>query len=241
MLEELLATAALSPQPSTKELAPQEALPSVEADDVATPAGSTDPPPVADVSSPLPAVALSPQPLAQELAPQEALPDVEAGDVATPEGSTDVSLPQSSAHELAQQTPPRVGQSGIDVDETPTPREAARRLARFRDEVLVQWEPPLIVSPPRQRPRTRKPLPIRHRSRRIAAQPLAHIPTSRRGAVLLKQRFGKAPPANLGSPAPKSILDALRSGTLSSSQVKALDAMFPAFNGRASELFIEDT
>jgi hypothetical protein len=70
---------------------------------------------------------------------------------------------------------------------------------------------------------------------------LAYIPTSKRGAVLFEQRFGKAPSANPGSPAPKSILDALRSGTLSSSQVKALDAMFPAFNGRAAELFIEDS
>jgi hypothetical protein len=85
------------------------------------------------------------------------------------------------------------------------------------------------------------PLPIRHRSRWIAAQPLAYIPTSKLGAVLLEQRFGKAPPANPGSPAPKSILDALRSGTLSSSQMEALDVAFPAFNGRAAELFIEDS
>jgi hypothetical protein len=84
------------------------------------------------------------------------------------------------------------------------------------------------------------PLRIRHRSRRIAAQLLAYIPTSKRGAVLLEQRFGKAPPANPGSPAPKSILDALHSGTLLLSQVEALDVAFPAFNERAAELFIED-
>jgi hypothetical protein len=85
------------------------------------------------------------------------------------------------------------------------------------------------------------PLLIKHRSRWIAAQPLAYIPTSKRGAILLEQRFGKASPANLGSPTPKSILDALRSGTLSSSQVEALDVAFSAFNGRTAELFIEDS
>jgi hypothetical protein len=70
---------------------------------------------------------------------------------------------------------------------------------------------------------------------------LAYIPTSKRGAVLLEQRFDKAPTANPGSPTPKSILDALRSGILSSSQVEALDMAFPVFNGRAAELFIEDS
>ena len=37
------------------------------------------------------------------------------------------------------------------------------------------------------------PLPIR--SRRIAAQSLSHIPTSKRGEVLLMKRMGIAPPA----------------------------------------------
>lgn len=81
---------------------------------------------------------------------------------------------------------------------------------------------------------------IRRRSIWIAAQPLTHIPASQRGAVLLEQRFGIAPPAGPVSAAPRGILDALRSGTLSSSQVEALDAAFPAFNGRAWELFVED-
>jgi hypothetical protein len=184
----------------------------------------------------VPTVVLSPLPSAQDLAPT----GVEAGDVAAPAEFTgpppvaDISVPQPSPLELALQAPPRVSQSVVqDDDETPTPREPARRLAQFPDEVLVQREPPLIASSPRQLSRTKMPLPIRHRSRRIAAQPLAYIPTSKQGAVLLEQRFSKAPPANPGSPAPKSILDALRSETL--------DAAFPAFNGCAAELFIEDS
>jgi hypothetical protein len=148
--------------------------------------------------------------------------------------------PQSSAQDLALLTPPRVGQPDVEIgDETPTPREAARRLARFVDEVRVVREPPLIASPPRQRTRVRRPLPVWRRSTRIAAQPLAHISASRRGEVLLEQRLGIAPPTATVSPAPKGILDVLRSGTLSSSQVEALGVLFPAFNGRACELFVE--
>jgi hypothetical protein len=120
------------------------------------------------------------------------------------------------------------------------PRKAARRLARFLDEVRVEREPPLVVSPPRQPARARKPLPIRRRSTRIAAQPLAHIPASRWGEVLLKQRLEIASPAATVSPASKEILDALRSGALSSSQVDTLDALFPTVNGRACKLFMED-
>ena len=33
----------------------------------------------------------------------------------------------------------------------------------------------------------------------------------------------------------------MRAGTLSSSEVEALDALFPVFNGRACELFREDS
>jgi hypothetical protein len=195
------------------------------------------------------AAVLLPQPSAQELAqltpPRVGHPDVEFGDVAVPPGFTEpppvavAPSPQSSAQDLALLTPPRVGQPDVKIgDETPM-HEAARRLARFVDEVRVVREPPLIASPPRQRARARRPLPVRRRSTRIDAQPLAHIPASRRGEVLLEQRLGIAPPAATASPAPKGILDALRSGTLSSSQVEALDALFPAFNGRACKLFVE--
>jgi hypothetical protein len=149
--------------------------------------------------------------------------------------------PQPPARESALLTPPREGQPDVTSgDETPSPSEAPRRLARFLDEVQVVQEPPLIAFPPRQRTPVRKPPPIRPRSRRIAAQPLTHIPASRRDEVLLNQRLGIAPPTAPVSPAPKGILDVLRSGTLSSSQVEALDALFPAYNGHACDLFRED-
>jgi hypothetical protein len=95
-------------------------------------------------------------------------PDVEFGDVAAPSGFAQpppvvaVPSPQPSVQELALLTPPRVGQPNIESgDETPTPSQAARRLARFLDEVRVKREPPLIASPPRQRARARRPLPVR--------------------------------------------------------------------------------
>jgi hypothetical protein len=174
-------------------------------------------------------------------------PDVDSGDVAAPPGIAEtppvaaVPSPQPSAQELTLLTPPRVGQPDVESgNEMPMPREAARRLARFLDEVRVERATPLIASPPRQRVRAKRPLLVQHRSTWTAAQPLAHIPASQRGEVLLKQRLGIAPPAATASPAPKGILDDLRSGTLSSRHVEALDTLFPAFNGRACELFVED-
>jgi hypothetical protein len=68
-------------------------------------------------------------------------------------------------------------------DATPVSREAARRLARFTEEVQLKRRSPLITTPPRQKAATKRSLPIR--SRRIVAQPLAHIPISKRGEVLL--------------------------------------------------------
>jgi hypothetical protein len=175
-------------------------------------------------------------PPAGEVAPVEVAslpPEVEA--------TTRVGSPQPPAQESALLTPPREGQPGVaSGDETPSPHEATRCLARFLDEVQVVQEPPLIASPPRQRMPVRKPQHIRPRSRRIAAQSLTHIPASRRGEVLLNQRLGISPPTAPVSPAPKGILDALHSGTLSSSQVEALDALFPAYNGHACDLFRED-
>jgi hypothetical protein len=130
--------------------------------------------------------------------PRVGQPDIVTGHEATPPGFTDPPLvavvlsPQSRV----QLTPTWVGQSDVEPgDETPTPREAARRLARFLDEVRVVREPPLIASPPRQRAIAKWPLSVRRRSTRIVAQPLAHIPASQWGEVLLKQRLGIAPPA----------------------------------------------
>jgi hypothetical protein len=166
-------------------------------------------------------------PPASEVAPVEVTSRPSEMETATRDGS-----PQPLEHESALLTPPREGQPGVaSGDETPSPREAARRLAQFLDKVRVVWEPPLIASPPWQRTPVRRPPPIRPRSRQIAAQPLTYIPAFRRDEVLLNQRLGIAPPTAPVSPAPKGILDSLRSGTLSSSQVEALDVLFPAYNG----------
>jgi hypothetical protein len=47
--------------------------------------------------------------------------------------------PQPPVQELPQLMPPRAGQLDVeDKDMTPMPREAARRLARFTEEVLIR-------------------------------------------------------------------------------------------------------
>jgi hypothetical protein len=117
------------------------------------------------------------------------VPNVVVGDAAAPlefEMATRVCSPQPPALESALLTPPREGHlDDATKEETPTPSEAAHRLARFLDEVRVEREPPLIASPPRQKTPVRRPPTIRPRSSRIATQPLAHISASRRGEVLL--------------------------------------------------------
>ena len=67
-----------------------------------------------------------------------------------------------------------------------------RRLARFTEEVQLERMSPLIASPPRLKVATRRQ-PLPKQNRRIAAQPLAHIPISKRGKVLLMRRMGFAP------------------------------------------------
>jgi hypothetical protein len=70
---------------------------------------------------------------------------------------------------------------------------------------------------------------------------LAHILTAKRGEVLLMQRMGIAPPAAPVSTTSKATYDAIFTGNLSSSQVEALDELFPASNCRAARtLFAED-
>jgi hypothetical protein len=108
-----------------------------------------------------------------------------------------------------------------------TPREAAHQLARFIDEVRIERPPPLIASPPKQAVPIRRH-PVVKRSTRISARPLSHIPTSRRGEVLLNMRMGIEPPAAPVSPAPKSLHVAILTGNLTSSQIDALDGYFSA-------------
>jgi len=148
---------------------------------------------------------------------------------------------------LPQLTPPWVGQPGGadgSTAGTPTPatqREAARRLARFTKEVQLKRQSSLIVSPPRQKEATiRQPLLVR--SRRIVAQLLAHIPTPKRGEVLLMQKMGIVPLAALVPSVSKGTYDAIFAGNLTPSHVATLDKLFPATNNRAGRrtLFSND-
>ena len=66
------------------------------------------------------------------------------------------------------------------------------------------------------------------RSRRIAAQPLAHIPISKRGEVLLMRKMGFAPPAGPISSASKRAYDDFFARNWTSSEVQALEELFPA-------------
>jgi hypothetical protein len=92
----------------------------------------------------------------------------------------------------------------LTAEGTPTPREATKRLAGFIEEVQVMRQPPLINSPPKQKPAPKRTtLPIR--SKRIAAQQMNHIPASKRGEVLLMKRMGiLAPSAPISSAARRS-------------------------------------
>jgi hypothetical protein len=82
-----------------------------------------------------------------------------------------------------------VGAVALTEEDSPSPREAARRLAKFIDEVRVVRPSPLIRSPPKQKAPPKRTLPLR--SRRIAAQQMDHTPVSKRSEVLLmkKMRF----------------------------------------------------
>ena len=115
---------------------------------------------------------------------------------------------------------------------TPTLQEATRRLACFTKEVQQKRSSPLISSPPKQKvPAKRDPMPTR--SSRIAAQPLAHIPTAKRGEALMK-RMGVLPPTAPMSSGPKRAYEAIFAGKLTPEQVVALDELFPAANCKAA-------
>ena len=62
--------------------------------------------------------------------------------------------------------------------------------------------------------------------------PLAHIPTSKRGEVLLMQRMGIVLPAPPVSSVSKETYDAIFAGNLTPSHVAALDELFPVTNSR---------
>jgi hypothetical protein len=90
----------------------------------------------------------------------------------------------------------------------------------------------LNATPPWQKAATKRSLPIRRR--RIVAQPLAHIPTSKWGEVLLMQRLGIVPLIARVSSASKGAYDAIFTGNLTPSHVAALNKLFPATSSRTS-------
>lgn len=118
---------------------------------------------------------------------------------------------------------------------TPTPREAAYRLAKYTQEVKSMVQSPLIKSPPKQMPLQRKP-PLPIRSSCIAAQKLDHIPASKRGEVLLMKKMGVAPPAAPPFSVAKRSYKTYFKGPLDSNQVAALDELFPAVSNRAGRV-----
>ncbi|XP_066318321.1 uncharacterized protein [Miscanthus floridulus] len=186
-----------------------------------------------------------PDPVALALCEVEA-PVADTGSPTTAaQWMTDLSL-MSLVQGPPQLTPPRAGAPGVvegsttHSDATPTPREAARRLARFTEEVQLKRMSSLIASPPRQKVAT-KGQPMPKRSRRIAAQPLAHIPTSKRGEVLFMRRMGFAPPAGPISSASKRAYDDFFAMNWTSSEVEALDELFPATTATiGTRLFTDD-
>ena len=74
----------------------------------------------------------------------------------------------------------------------------------------------------------------------MPAHPLSHIPTSKRGKVLLMKRMGIAPPLAPVSSASKGAYDAIFVGNLTSSQVEALDELFPVANTKAGRKLFSD-
>ena len=67
-----------------------------------------------------------------------------------------------------------------------------------------------------------------------------HIPTSKRGEVLLMRRMGFAPPAAPISSASKRAYDDFFARNLTSSEVEALDVLFTATNATTGRRLFSD-
>jgi len=176
---------------------------------------------------------VKPAPAAQEAptqassAPAGPLDDTPSAQVATTQATTALNVDHSTPNVnstldreagLVQQQP---------LTSSPTSSEAARRLARYTQEVQIKRPSPLISSPPKPRATAKRPY-MPHRSARIAAQTLSHIPTAKRGEVLLMQKMGVQPPRAPVTTASKKAYQAIFTGELSDTQVEAFDEMFPA-------------
>jgi hypothetical protein len=120
------------------------------------------------------------------------------------------------------------------VEDSPSPGEAARRLARFTEEIRVVRPPPLITSPPKQPPPKQL---VPKRSRRIAAQQMDHVPASKRGEVLLMRRMGFLEPSAPPFSAAKDSYESFFEGDISAADAEAFDSLFPACRGRSCGRF----
>jgi hypothetical protein len=136
-----------------------------------------------------------------------------------PQCTTDHESPPSSP--VPGTSPLMAGVVAPTEDDSPTPREAARWLARFTKETLVMRQPPFISSPPKQKPPPKRALPLR--SRRIAAQQMGHIPVSKHGKVLLMKKMRFLEPLAPPSSAAKRSYHSCFKGDLSAADVEALD------------------
>jgi hypothetical protein len=121
-----------------------------------------------------------PTPAAQEAptqassAPAGPLDDTPSAQVATTQATTALNVDHSTPNvnstldreaALVEQQP---------LTSSPTSSEAARRLARYTQEVQIKRPSPLISSPPKPRATAKRPY-MPHRSARIATQSLSHI------------------------------------------------------------------
>jgi hypothetical protein len=146
-----------------------------------------------------------------------------------PQSTTDLETPPASPV-LGMPLAPLTGADSPTEEDSPSPTEAARRLARFTEEVRVVRPPPLITSPPKQPPP--KPF-VPKRSRRIADQRMDHIPTSKRGEVLLMRKMEFLEPSAPPSSAAKDSYESFFAGDITEADAKTLDSLFPAYRGRS--------
>jgi hypothetical protein len=117
-----------------------------------------------------------------------------------------------------------------DNTSTPTPGEAARRLAKFTDIMWLKRATPIITSPPKQPPIKKAIIPWR--SRRIAAQEMGHIPVSKRGEVLAMRKMGFIHPTAHPTSADRRNYDSFFNKTLTEGEIQAMDELLPATRPR---------
>jgi hypothetical protein len=119
---------------------------------------------------------------------------------------------------------------------TPSTGEAARPLSnsKFTKEVQKKWRTPLILSLLKQKPPvTKAHIPVR--SRRIAAQPMGHMPVSKRGEALLMKRMGFTNSSAQRTSGDRRCFDVFFDRNLMDTEVVAMDELFPATKTRTGQ------